>query len=272
MTPSSCEAGLQREHERQRALLRALFDPRPEVPAPRALHVDASRLRWQAGLDAMRVNARAHAERALMAQFPTLLAMLGEAPMRALCHAYWRARPARAGDLALAGAELPDYVGRLARLRAWPWLRACARMDWAAWQAQGGSPASLGRADLQRLVQGDPSRLRLRLAAHVQVVDSRWPVASLWLLHRRADADGAQLRRVLAEGAQCAWLWHGSDGARCEALGAEARRWARALRRGASVQQALRGAGARWDFSAWLQRAVREGWLDAVEPCPGATA
>lgn len=259
------ERALQTEMRRQQALLRALFDPRAALPAAAELRVDARRLAWQAGLDAMRGNARSHAERALLAQFPTLQAMLGEAPMRALCAAYWRARPPRTGDLAGIGAEFPDYVGRLRGLRAWPWLRDCARLDWAVWQLQYARPARLGAQDLQALALHDPARLRLRLAAGVSELDSRWPVARLWLLHRSPGADGEALRGALEQGAQCAWAWRGAEGTQCEALDAAQRRWVRALRRGASVASALRSAGPGWDFAAWLQRAVREGWVDGVE-------
>ncbi|MDE2153488.1 MAG: hypothetical protein KGJ85_14290, partial [Betaproteobacteria bacterium] len=63
------------------------------------------------------------------------------------------------------------------------------------------------------------------------------------------------------------WAWRGPEGVQCEALDAAQRRWVRALRRGASVASALRSAGPGWDFAAWLQRAVREAWLDGVEAC-----
>ncbi len=267
VAPDGDPPSLQRELQRQTALLRALFDPRAELPAAAALRVDTTRLAWQAGLDAMRGNARSHAERALQAQFPTLLAMLGEAPMRALCAAYWRARPPRAGDLASIGAEFPDYVGRLRRLRAWPWLRDSARLDWALWQLQYAGAPRLDAQHLQALALHDPSELRLRLAEGVTLLDARWPVVSLWQLHRDPQVDAGRLRQALGDGAQCAWAWRGADGLQCEALGAAERRWLRALRRGASVAAALRSAGPGWDFGAWLQRAVREGWLDGIESC-----
>ena len=265
--PAALQGEMQREMQRQTALLRALFDPRAACPAAAALGVDTTRLAWQAGLDAMRGNARSHAERALLAQFPTLLAMLGEAPMRALCAAYWRARPPRAGDLAGIGAEFPDYVGRLRRLRAWPWLRDSARLDWALWQLQYASAPRLDAQHLQALARHDPARLRLRLAQGVALLDARWPVVSLWQLHRGPEPDSGRLRQALGEGAQCAWAWRGAEGPRCEPLGRAERRWLRALQRGASVAAALRSAGPGWDFAAWLQRAVLEGWLDGIEPC-----
>ena len=260
-----------RESLRQQALVRALFDARAEPRPAAVLDLDTRRLAWKAGLDAMRGNARSHAERALMAQFPTLAAMLGEQAMRALCAAYWHARPPRVGDLGAVGAEFPDYLGRVRRLRPWPWLRDSARLDWALWQLQYADAARLGEQDLQALAGSDPSRLRLRLAPGAAMLDSRWPIAGLWRLHRRSDVDGESLRLVLEQGAQCAWAWRGAEGVQCEPLGAAERRWVRALSRGASVASALRSAGGDWDFAAWLQRAVREGWLDGVEPCAPRT-
>ncbi|MGE5320398.1 MAG: putative DNA-binding domain-containing protein [Hyphomicrobiaceae bacterium] len=255
------------EAQRQRELIEAIFAPRP--PDASCAGVRQSGSRWRAGLAAYRGNGRAHACNALRVQFPTVLAMLGAETFDALCFSYWRACPPRRGDLAWVGEELPAFIETLEGLGKWPWLADCARLDWAVWQIPGASPAHFAESDLRRLVDADPALLRLKLSPGVRWLPSAWPIVTLYEAHRQRHPDWDAVTRSLAQNrAQSAWAWrpHGDLAAApaVESLDAATDRWIAALSAGYTLDAALDAAGEGFDFPTWLERAVRQGWLDGV--------
>ena len=258
-------AATAREATRQQALLQALFAAQPSpVPAP-DLGVCQRDQRWAAGLAAYRGNGLEHAIAALRAQFPTLLAMLGEAPFAVLCARYWHAYPPRRGDLAHIGAEFADCIAALDDLRAWPWLADSARLDWARWAVVFDAPAQLAEADLQRLATCDPTRLQLRLAPGTRLLHTHWPVLALWRAHQSPDVDADALHAALRMPAAPLWIWREGTQARCRELSAGEAGWLGALRAGVRLDQALQAAAEDFDVGAWLQAAVQHGWIDGIE-------
>ncbi|MHB1991087.1 HvfC/BufC family peptide modification chaperone [Metallibacterium scheffleri] len=258
-------AATAREATRQQALLQALFAAQPTlVPAPE-LGVSQRAQRWAAGLAAYRGNGLEHAVAALRAQFPTLLAMLGEAPFAVLCARYWYAYPPRQGDLARIGAELADCIAALDDLRAWPWLADSARLDWARWAVVFDAPAQLAAADLQRLAECDPARLQLRLAPGTRLLHTHWPVLALWRAHQLPDIDADVLHAALQTPAAPLWVWREDMQAQCRELSTAEADWLQALRAGGRLDQALEAAAEDFDVGAWLQAAVQHGWIDGIE-------
>ncbi len=224
---------------------------------------------WRAGLAAYRGNGLGHARNALRVQFPTLLAMLGNEAFDTLCTHYWRAYPPRRGDLAWVGEELADFVETLQPLQEWPWLSDCARLDWAVWQTASAAPARLGEKDLRRLAAGDPRFLRLQLADSVHRVPSVWPVVTLFMAHRAPDPDWIAVSQLLERRqAETALVWrqpeHLSSALPVLALDEITDRWIAALHQATTIETALDQAGDNFDFAAWLELGVQQGWLDAV--------
>jgi hypothetical protein len=260
-------AAMAREATRQQALLQALFAAQPgSAPAP-DLGVRQRDQRWAAGLAAYRGNGLEHAVAALRAQFPTLLAMLGDAPFATLCARYWYAYPPRRGDLARIGDELADCIAALEDLRAWPWLADSARLDWARWAVVFDAPAQLAAADLQRLATCDPARLQLRLAPGTRLLRARWPVLALWRAHQSPDVDAAALQAALRMPAAPLWIWREGMQAQCREVSAGEAGWLDALCAGVRLDQALADAADDFDVGAWLQTAVQHGWIDGIQAC-----
>lgn len=266
-TASRLEQAPMSEAQRQRELIDAIFSPR----APDAACADArqSGARWQAGLAAYRGNGREHARNALRVQFPTVLAMLGDETFDALCAHYWRTCPPRRGDLAWVGEELPAFIETLETLDAWPWLADSARLDWAVWQLAGASPATFSEDDLRRLADGDPAALSIRLSASVRRLPSAWPILTLYEAHRMEHPDWEAAAQAIAQArAQAAWVWrpHGDLAAApaVELLDAATDRWVAALDAGHTLDAALDVAGEEFDFAAWLELAIRQGWIDGI--------
>ena len=254
---------------RQQTLLQALFAPLPGAAPPAALGVIQQGARWVAALAAYRANGLEHARIALRAQFPTALAMLGEAAFDAVAARYWLAQPPRVGDLAHVGADFPRCLEAQAELAAWPWLGDSARLDLALWQVLFAAPARLAEEDLQRLAAIDPAQLRVALAAGTRLLESRWPVHHLWLLHQTPQPAADALRAALRRPGETVWVWRQALQAHCRALPPAEAQWLRALRAG-TLGSALQDADEDFDVSAWLQQAVAHGWIDRVEPLSGA--
>ena len=264
--------GIAAEMERQRRLLAAIFAPQADAAACRD-DVCQDGARRAAGLAAYRGNGLAHACNALRMQFPTVLAMLGTQAFDALCARYWRACPPRRGDLAWVGEELPAYLATVDDLAQWPWLPDSARLDWAAWQVSRAAPPRVSADDLQRLTEADPADLTLQFSACVAHLGSAWPIVTIHQAHQQADTDWAAVGQSIAAGTgQTACLWRPlgdpSAAVRIEALEAAISRWVAALAGGASIDSALDAAGTTFDFSAWLQKALTQGWLDGVVGLP----
>lgn len=255
------------ESLRQRELIAAIFSPNPvEVPS---YGMAQTGCRWRAGLAAYRGNGIGHARSALREQFPTLLAMLGDDAFDTLCAYYWRSCPPRKGDLAWAGVELPDFIDTVPELQDWPWLSDCARLDWAVWQAAGAARSRLNEEDLRRLATGDPQSLYLQLAEGVRRIASYWPIVTLYQAHSDPNPDWNAVTRSLEyRQAETALAWRPPENSTSAptvmALDEVTDRWVTALINATNIETALELAGNAFDFAAWLELAVRQGWLNAV--------
>jgi hypothetical protein len=271
-----CGAGMtaaaQREAQRQQLLLRALRGDAPLAALAGRLR-DAPP-RAERGLLAYRANAGALAERALAAAFPTLAQLLGGESFAALARAFWVAHPPERGDIACWGGALPAFVCGAEQLAGEPYLADSARLDWAvhiAEQAADGGPAVQG---LQRLAEADPAALRLRPAEGLALLRSPYPLVSIWLAHRSPAAGRFDpVRAALATGrGEAALVWRAGFSVRVAALAEAEARFMQPLLDGRSLADALDQAGDGFDFAGWLAQALRQGWLQAVEPRPRTDA
>lgn len=256
------DAALHKEALRQQMLLRVLWrDARPGVAA--GWMRDGAR--FERGLAAYRANAGALAERALAAAYPTVAPLLGDEAFAALARAYWHAAPPQRGDIAQWGAALADVIRADAQLAGEPYLADVARLDWAVHVATQAADAQ-APSGLQRLADGDPAALVLRLQDGTALVESAHPVVAIWQAHRRDDADRfAPVRAAFAAGVgetalvqRCGWRTE------VVALAAPAARFTAAVLRGRPLADALAAAGDGFDFATWLVDALRSGAIAAV--------
>jgi hypothetical protein len=251
------------EAERQRALMTQLLAARGD---PAALATRESGVRALRGLQAYRANADASAARALGSAFPTVHAMVGDEDFEQLAREFWRAAPPERGDLGEWGAELPAWLAAHPQLGRWPYLGDCARLDWALHRCERAADDSFDAASMARLGDTEPDDLRLELAAHVALVESRWPVAMILDAHRRGDdAAFEAVRHALAQPAGES-VFVARRGWRAEAVAVDAltAAWTRALLSGASLGAALAAAGESFDFAAWLAQAIPSGWVKGI--------
>jgi Putative DNA-binding domain len=265
MTPLETEAA------RQQRLLRAVWgeDVFADGAAPR-LRQDAQ---LRTGLAAYRANAGALAERALAAAYPTVQQLLGEEAFAALARAHWHAQPPQAGDVALWGGSLPAYLAAARELAEEPYLPDMARLEWAVHEAERAADATPVQG-LQMLATVDPDGCRLQFAAGTALIESAFPVASIWHAHRsHAEDRFAGVREALAAGAAESVLVQ-RQGWRVQVttLDAVTTRFSAALLAGRSLAVALQAGGDGFDFEAWLIGAVQQEQLLSVMPMQESAA
>lgn len=255
-------ADRQREALRQQMLVRAIWHDARSAVVGGWLR-DGPRL--ARGLQAYQANAGALAGRALAAAFPTVQQLLGDESFDALARAFWHAHPPQRGDVGEWGEALPAFVQADAQLADEPYLADVARVDWAVHAAEraADTPPPQG---LMRLAEGDPARLRLRLAAGTALVASPHPVATIWHAHRRSDArrfDAA--RAALAAGtAETALVQRHGWRAEVRAVAAPEAAFTSAVLAGTPLAAALDAAPG-FEFEPWLHAALAAGVLAAVE-------
>lgn len=257
----------QREAQRQQMLLRALWrDAGSAVVQGWLADRHAGR-----GLVAYRSNVGALAERALAAAFPTVMQLVGDESFGALARDFWQHRAPQRGDLAWFGERLPAFIAGNEQLAGEPYLADCARLDWAVHRAESAADAPTAVAGLDRLAGDDPSRLALRLVPGSALIESPHPVATIRQAHRSDAPDRfAAVRAAFAAGrAEQAFVWRAGWKAQVAALSPSDAAFTRGVLAGASLAQALQDAGAPFEFQPWLLRALREGWIAAVESIEG---
>ena len=265
-------AAAQREARRQQQLLRALWRRGGDASLGGWLREAGGRA--EQGLDAYRGNAVAIAERALAAAFPTVQQLVGDGSFASLTRAFWHRHPPRCGDLARFGEALPAWIADDPQLASEPYLADVARIDWAVHTIEHAADVPALPTDLHLLGESEPSQLRLRLRPGLACIASRWPVATIWQAHRSDEADRfAPVRDALAaERGETALVSRPQWRATVSAIDQPSARFLAALLEGVALHHALDAAGARFEFEAWLHDAVRQQWLQAVEPMAGPSS
>ncbi|HET7526256.1 MAG TPA: DNA-binding domain-containing protein [Burkholderiaceae bacterium] len=257
---------VQRERLRQQQLLRALWQRASDASLTGWLREAPPRAAQ--GLSAYRGNAAAIAERALSAAFPTVRELIGDESFAQLARVFWHREPPRCGDLARYGDGLADWIAHDKQLASEPYLADVARVDWAVHAIEHAADAAAAPVGLSLLAECEPSRLTLRLRPALTLVASRFPVVTIWHAHRRRDADRfVPVREAFANRvAETALVARPQWQAAVSVLDEATARFMRALQQGADLTRALDAAGAWFQFEPWLHDAVRQQWLQAVEP------
>jgi hypothetical protein len=251
------------EAPRQQALLRALsgagIDDGLRERGERAAR----------GLEAYRANAEAIAERALVAAFPTVQALVGATDFKHLAREFWLARPPRRGDLGEWGDAFATWLQAFEAMAAWPYLADVARLDFALHCNERAADAVLDAASLALLETTDPAQLRIALMPGTALIRSAWPIASI---HRAHELEGEAAEQAFALVRDAVEARRGEDAmvvrqgwrAVVVPLGPTDSRWTQSLLAGANLAEAFDQAGEGFDFALWLQTAVRNAWLKDV--------
>lgn len=254
------------EAQRQRTLLSA-------IDAGEGAGLREQGARAARGLEAYRANAESIAERALAAAFPTVQALIGPEAFATAARAFWRDAPPQRGDLGEWGDGFPAWLQALLAMADWPYLGDCARLDIALHRCERAADASLDAASLALLGGDDAERLHIGWMPGTALLRSDWPIASIHRAHQLegADADAAfeaVRAAIAAQRGESALVVRQGWRAVVHLQEPAAAAFAAALLGGSAIGPALEVAGPAFDFAAWLEGAVRQGWLKGVSASP----
>ncbi|MDP3134303.1 MAG: DNA-binding domain-containing protein [Burkholderiaceae bacterium] len=263
----------------QSALLHALLTPGnlwPDHPVPAGISsfiADNAYPESARGLNCYKSNAHASAERALMAAYPVVTAILSAESMAQLARALWHTHPPERGDLAQWGDTLPTFVAGSGQLANIPWLADVARVEWALHQADGAADTPPDLPTLALLAQEDAAHLTLRLAPGLQVLTHAWAVVPVLHAHRQLPGPD-QTQTIAALGSD--WcpahtehtlVWRvGHQPAQLVAIPEPEAAFLQALLSGHALLPALEACDL--DFASWLPKAIQNGWVLGADVRP----
>lgn len=160
--------------ELQRAFAAALRDPAADCPA-----------RPAARLAIYRGNVRANFRGALELTFPVLRRRVGDDYFAQLVHRYQARFPSRHGDLHWAGRDFAGFLAGELAGGEYAWLADLARLEWARQSAaiEALAPA-IGVGALGAFAPEQLERVRFSFQPSLRLVDSAYPVFSVWLANQ----------------------------------------------------------------------------------------
>jgi hypothetical protein len=165
----------------------ALADP--SLPAPRGLKRQST-LAQSRRFDVYRNTMMVSLIEAMEQTFPAVRRLVGADFFTATAKAYIRCQPPRAPVLLLYGEGFGAFLDRFEPAAGVPYIGDVARVEWArlaAYHAADAEPLSIAR--LAELPQEVLPALRIALHPSLQLLRSRWPVASLWAVTSGADPE-----------------------------------------------------------------------------------
>ncbi|NJS38289.1 MAG: DUF2063 domain-containing protein [Rhodobacteraceae bacterium] len=165
----------------QAAFAAALLNPDAAIPGG---IVDAMGRPAPKRFSVYRNNVASSLTRALEAAFPNVRQLVGEAFFGAMAVVFLRAHPPRSRMMMLYGDDFPGFLEGFPPVAGLPYLADVARLDQAMRASYHAADAvPLAEAAFESLLGDDIAGLRLQLAPAVRLVQSRWPVVSIWTAH-----------------------------------------------------------------------------------------
>lgn len=147
------------------------------------------------GLGIYHFHRRTNFAQALALAFPVVERLVGETFFRQLAALHQQHQPSRSGDLQPAGASFASTLRQHWPASEYVWIADVAEIEWA-WQrafVAADAPCIEATALASRPKAQWP-KLRLSLHPSLTLLDSPWPVRSIWEAHRERSATPAEIR------------------------------------------------------------------------------
>ena len=138
-------------------------------------------------------NALETYRKALLASYPIIERLVGEACFRGIAKKYMRDYPSTSGDLQNFGTKMPDFLHELYANTEFAYLPDVARLEWATEEVQLSRESDV--LDIDALGKVAPERLTdvcfLR-SESARLISSQYPILSIWYTNQpgqEADVD-----------------------------------------------------------------------------------
>jgi hypothetical protein len=215
--------------ELQRSFAAALRDPASACP-----------VRPAGRLAIYRDNVAANFHGALEATYPVLRRRVGDDYFGRLAALYRERRPSRSGDLHWAGRDFANFLDAHLAGGDYAWLADLARLEWARQDAAVIAISDPVGADaLAAFAPAQLEHVRLALQPSLRLVESEYPVFSVWLANQRADATPVDQ----SVGSECGMALARADGVEIARLAPDLFSCLSGLAAGATLGESLGRAG-----------------------------
>lgn len=247
--------------ETQRRFLAALYDDAEPGPL---LAIEGNGLEPDARLRIYRHSSGETQIAALRTTYPAVLALVGDAFFEQTAHGYRRAYPSRSGNLQGFGEHLAEYLQTLAKAHSLAYLPDVARLEWLRQTSALAADAdALTPARFAQTLAALDGPIRIMLHPSVRLLDSRYPVMTIW---RYATAPTPEPLQLPDQGERIA-LWREDGEVAMAAMDAASFACLVALVRGDALDDAHRSAHAlnpAFDLPACIESLVMRGLIVAL--------
>jgi hypothetical protein len=247
----------------------ALFDPDSAWPQ-QALH-DSRGIDAAQRLQLYRNNVQTSLVEALLAVYPVISRLVGEAFFRQCARSYLREFPSPSGDLHDFGASFADFLSALPALQPHPYMADVARLEWA-WHRAFHAPdarSALRLAELAGVSEARWQRTRFVLHPAVQLLGSPYPVLRIWQVNQ--DGYEGEPEVLLDQGGQRVLIARCGLDLQLQELSAGEHALLRGFLDGQVLASACEWAAfvePGFDLAACLTRFIQQGLFVALH-CPG---
>jgi hypothetical protein len=171
--------------EIQREFAAALLDPSASVPSQLSPHAGRAP---QKRFAVYRNNVIASLIAALAARFPVVHRLVGDEFFRVMARLYVIGAPPRSPVLLLYGDTFPGFIENFTPAGSLEYLADVAQLEFARGRAyHAADEAPIDRSVLAALAPDEIASLRIALHPSVSLVESRFPIVSIWEAHQQVE-------------------------------------------------------------------------------------
>ena len=134
---------------------------------------------------------------ALRATYSVVNELVGEGFFNYAARCYIRQNPSKTGDLGNFGDDFPEFIETFEPAAGHPYLGDVARLEHAWHQVmQAADAMPMNGSQLQALATAPPENLRFRLHPASRLLESKWPIWTLWVCHYSEATEADRARRI----------------------------------------------------------------------------
>lgn len=147
-------------------------------------------------VEVYRNNHREIFRKALAASYPVIERLVGDACFTGLAREYSRVNPSRSGDLQRYGQDFPAFLQRTYGDTRFRYLPDVASLEWALEEVHlDPDEPTLSISELGRFDENDFGNLVFVARRAMRLLQSRYPVFSIWRANQSASDDRIDLDR-----------------------------------------------------------------------------
>lgn len=215
------------------------------------------------GLKIYRRNLIAQATRTLVITYPTVACLVGANQMHSLARGYLREYRKSVFNWSHWGESFPSWLATQDAAIGHQYLPDCALLDWLVHTASSAPDRDFDLTSISAAVSLDHLNLSLRFAPGCAVLDSPFPVVSIYQAHRENSLypDLREANALLQRGeGQTALIWRRGPHVHLRTVPGAEKQWLQLLEKeGMTLGEVIQTISTTtMPLNTWLEIAIRE--------------